>query len=102
MYASQPWVRQHVGFLPQRTINSYPNTICANGSGKNDTRFHYDENDRDFVVTIPGCEWSGDCWNWMYNYRQYAYWLNRSWWEKFKEDWVAVAWYKLTGHDVKL
>lgn len=102
MYANQPWVRQHIGFLPQRTMNSYPNTICTDGSGKNDTRFHYDEKDRDFVLTIPGCEWSSDCWTWMYHHRQHAYWLNRSWWEKLKEDWVAVAWLRITGHNVKL
>lgn len=102
MYASQPWVRQHTAFLPQRMINSYPQAACGDGSGTNNTRFHYDEKDRDFIVNMAGCEAGRDCWTEMYHHRQYAYWLNRSWWEKFKEDLVAVMWFKLTGQTVKL
>ncbi|PFH58662.1 hypothetical protein XA68_13408 [Ophiocordyceps unilateralis] len=102
LYRSQPWVRKHTAFLPQRRINSFPPAACADGSGKNHTRYHYNEHDRDFLVNMAGCEWGRDCWGEMYHYREFSYWLNRNPWERFKEDIVAVIWFKLTGHWVKL
>ncbi|PHH81872.1 hypothetical protein CDD82_7688 [Ophiocordyceps australis] len=102
LYESHPWIRQHTGFLPQRMINSFPPAACADGSGKNNTRYHYDEHDRDFVVNMAGCEWGRDCWGEMYHYREFSYWLNRNPWERFKEDFIAVIWFKLTGKWVKL
>ncbi|KAF4505317.1 hypothetical protein G6O67_007278 [Ophiocordyceps sinensis] len=102
MYVSHPWVRKHTGFLPQRKINSFPPAACGQADGKNHTRFHYNEHDRDFVVNMAGCEWGRDCWGEMYHYREFSYWLNRNPWERFKEDLIAVIWYKLTGHWVKL
>lgn len=100
LYATQPWIRKHVGFLPQRLINSFPPGACSENG--NDTRIHYDVHDRDFVVNMAGCEWGRDCWGEMYSYRELSYYLNRSWWERFKEDLVAVAWYKITGQKIKL
>jgi mannan polymerase II complex MNN10 subunit len=102
LYEHQPWLRQRTGFLPQRMINSYHQPSCDDGTGLNNTMFHYHEEDRDFLVNMAGCQVGRDCWEEMYNYRQFSYWLNRSWWERFKEDWVAVAWFKLTGRTVKL
>ncbi|KAL2757498.1 glycosyltransferase family 34 protein [Sodiomyces alcalophilus JCM 7366] len=100
LYSSQPWVRKHTAFLPQRMINSFPPGAC--GEGDNDARFHYQREDRDFVVHTAGCEVNRDCWGEIYNYRELSYYLNRSLWERFKEDLVAVIWYKLTGQKVKL
>lgn len=102
MYQSHPWVRQHTAFVPQRMINSFPPAACADNSGQNNTRFHYDDKARDFVVNMAGCEWGRDCWGEMYHYREFSYWLNRNPWERFKEDFVAVIWYHLTGQRVKL
>ncbi|KAH0499479.1 hypothetical protein TgHK011_006675 [Trichoderma gracile] len=102
LYRNQPWIRQHTGFLPQRLINSFPPAACADESGLNNTRIHYNEKDRDFVVNMAGCEWGRDCWGEMYHYREFSYWLNRNPWELFKEEIVAVIWYKLTGQRVKL
>ncbi|TQS32949.1 hypothetical protein Golomagni_06722 [Golovinomyces magnicellulatus] len=102
LYQSHPWVRQHTAFLPQRKINSFPPAACADDSGKNNTRFHYDDHARDFVVNMAGCEWGRDCWGEMYHYREFSYWLNRNIWERFKEDFIAVIWYHLTGNHVKL
>ena len=102
LYGTQPWVRQHTGFFPQRMINSFPQPACDDGSGVNNTRIHYNEHDRDFLVNMAGCEWGRDCWGEMYFFREFSYWLNRSVWEKFKEDYVAVLWFKLTGKWVKL
>ncbi|KAM3463084.1 hypothetical protein NHJ13051_002610 [Beauveria bassiana] len=102
MYESHPWVRQHTGFLPQRMINSFPPAACGDGTGNNHTRFHYHEKDRDFMVNMAGCEWGRDCWGEMYHYRQFSYWLNRNPWERFKEDFIAVIWYHLTGKHVRL
>lgn len=101
LYDSHPWVRQHTGFFPQRMINSFPLPACDDGSGLNNTRFHYHEHDRDFLVNMAGCENGRDCWNEMYSHRQFSYWLNRSWWERFKEDLLAVMIFKLTGIQVK-
>ncbi|KAK4110528.1 glycosyltransferase family 34 protein [Canariomyces notabilis] len=99
LYISQPWIRKHTGFLPQRMINSFPTGACAEG-GKN-PRIHYDEKDRDFLVSMAGCEWGRDCWGEMYNFRELSYYLNRTWWERFKEDFLAMIWFKLTGQKVK-
>ncbi|KAM0250551.1 hypothetical protein ACHAQJ_008561 [Trichoderma viride] len=102
LYRTQPWIRQHTGFLPQRMINSFPPAACADESGANNTRIHYNEHDRDFVVNMAGCEWGRDCWGEMYHYREFSYWLNRNPWELFKEEIVALIWFKLTGQRVKL
>ncbi|KAK3336031.1 galactosyl transferase GMA12/MNN10 family-domain-containing protein [Cercophora scortea] len=100
LYTAQPWIRKHTGFLPQRMINSFPTGACSENG--NDTRIHYDQKDRDFLVNMAGCEWGRDCWGEMYNFRELSYYLNRSLWERFKEDLVAVIWFKLTGQKVKL
>ncbi|KAG5937734.1 hypothetical protein E4U60_001746 [Claviceps pazoutovae] len=102
LYKNHAWVRKHTGFLPQRKINSFPPAACGDDTGANNTRFHYSQEDRDFVVNMAGCEWGRDCWGEMYHYREFSYWLNRNPWERFKEDLVAVIWYKLTGKRVKL
>lgn len=102
LYETQPWVRQHTAFLPQRMINSFPPGACGDGSGKNISHIHYNEHDRDFLVNMAGCEWGRDCWGEMYHYREFSYWLNRNPFERFKEDFVAVIWEKMTGQKVKL
>ncbi|KAF1986119.1 glycosyltransferase family 34 protein [Aulographum hederae CBS 113979] len=83
MYRNQPWVRPHVAFIPQRKVNSFPPGACNDG-GEN-PRFHYKEQDRDFLVNMAGCEWGRDCWGEMYNYRQLSNRLNRGRWERFKD-----------------
>ncbi|OIW34777.1 galactosyl transferase GMA12/MNN10 family protein [Coniochaeta ligniaria NRRL 30616] len=100
LYIAQPWIRRHTAFLPQRMINSFPTGACSENG--NDTNIHYDQKDRDFVVNMAGCEWGRDCWGEMYNFRELSYYLNRNPWERFKEDLVAVIWYKITGKKVKL
>ncbi|KAL5594498.1 hypothetical protein BROUX41_001430 [Berkeleyomyces rouxiae] len=100
LYTTQPWVRKHVAFVPQRMINSFPTGAC--GDAVSGDQIHYDQKDRDFLINMAGCEWGRDCWGEMYNYRELSYYLNRSIWERFKEDLVAVVWYKLTGQKVKL
>ncbi|RYP71551.1 hypothetical protein DL770_008117 [Monosporascus sp. CRB-9-2] len=100
MYKSQPWIRSHTGFIPQRLINSFPNGACSEHGV--DSRFHYNQQDRDFVVNMAGCEWGRDCWGEMYNFRELSYHLNRNPWERFKEDLVAVLWFKITGHKIDL
>ena len=90
LYTNQPWIRSHIGFIPQRKINSFPAGACGEkGDNKN---IHYKEKDRDFVVNMAGCEWGRDCWGEMYNFRELSNKLNRTLWEKFKEEIVAKAW----------
>ncbi|KAF7959849.1 hypothetical protein EAE96_001454 [Botrytis aclada] len=95
LYINQPWIRPHTAFIPQRKINSFPPGACSDNG--NDTRIHYDEHDRDFLVNMAGCEWGRDCWGEMYNYRELSNFLNRTWWERFKEDLVIKAWQKIMG-----
>lgn len=102
LYESHPWIRQHTAFLPQRKINSFPPAACSDDSGQNNTRVHYNGDERDFVVNMAGCEWGRDCWGEMFHYREFSYWLNRNMWERFKEDLVAEMWYKITGQRVRL
>lgn len=117
LYASQPYMRTHFAFIPQRKINSFPPGACAvetkdepsssSDKGKDkdkakpqksvtDPRFHYSETDRDFMVNMAGCEWGRDCWAEMYSYRELSNKLNRSLWEKFKDS-VSNAWTGLKG-----
>ncbi|KAF4989481.1 hypothetical protein FGRMN_9079 [Fusarium graminum] len=102
LYQTQSWVRKHTGFLHQRKINSFPPGACNPDGGPKDKHIHYEENQRDFLVNMAGCEWGRDCWGEMYYYREFSYWLNRNPWERFKEDLIAVIWFKLTGKKVKL
>lgn len=88
LYATHPWVRPHIAFLPQRRMNSFPPGACGDGNNEN---IHYQQDDRDFVVNMAGCEWGRDCWAEMYNYRQLANWLQRSTWDRFRSD-VARRW----------
>ncbi|KIW65575.1 hypothetical protein PV04_07821 [Phialophora macrospora] len=91
LYASQPYLRTHFAFINQRKINSFPPGACAarpadDGKPILDPRFHYNEEERDFMVNMAGCEWGRDCWAEMYMYRELSIKLNRSWWEKVKAD----------------
>jgi len=88
LYTNQPWVRPHTAFIGQRKVSSFPPGAC----GENNETIHYREQDRDFLVNMAGCEWGRDCWGEMYNYRELSNRLNRTLWEKFKEDWVAKGW----------
>ncbi|KAL9003517.1 MAG: hypothetical protein Q9188_003622 [Gyalolechia gomerana] len=83
LYINQPWIRSHTAFIPQRKINSFPAGAC--GENGEDSRIHYKETDRDFVVNMAGCEWGRDCWGEMYNFRELSNRLNRTPWEKFKD-----------------
>ncbi|KAH7379675.1 glycosyltransferase family 34 protein [Cadophora sp. MPI-SDFR-AT-0126] len=100
LYINQPWIRPHTAFIPQRKINSFPQGACSENG--NDTRIHYNEKERDFVVNMAGCEWGRDCWGEMYNFRELSNYLNRTIWERFKEDLIAVIWFKITGKKVRL
>lgn len=100
LYQNHPWIRPHTAFIPQRMINSFPEGACSEKG--NDSRIHYNKKERDFVVNMAGCEWGRDCWGEMYNFRELSNYLNRTWWERFKEDFVAVVWEKATGRKIRL
>jgi mannan polymerase II complex MNN10 subunit len=108
IYTNQPWIRPHVGFVPQRKINAFPTGACGDdrglppggcGSLKIGDELlecgvqgvHYQQSERDFLVNMAGCEWGRDCWGEMYNFRQLSNKLNRNPWEKFK-DWIHDSW----------
>lgn len=89
LYASQPYMRTHFGFIPQRKINSFPPGACGGGAkaGENpllNPRFHYNEDERDFLVNMAGCEWGRDCWSEMYSYRELSNKLNQATSEKLR------------------
>ena len=96
LYASQPYLRTRFAFIPQRKINSFPPAACGVQAAPDrkveedetllDPRFHYNQEDRDFVVNMAGCEWGRDCWAEMYMYRELSNKLNRSWLERVKAD----------------
>lgn len=105
VYTAQPWIRTHTAFVEQRKINSFPPAACTKQPEKGDAerkdddtprlnpRFHYNEQDRDFLVNMAGCEWGRDCWAEMYQYRELSKKLNRSPLQKFvawvREDWLG-------------
>ncbi|KAJ5818893.1 hypothetical protein N7474_004484 [Penicillium riverlandense] len=82
IYQSQPWIRSSVGFLPQRSINSFPPGACGEGQ---DPVVHYQQNARDFVVNMAGCNYGRDCWTEIYTYREISNRLNRTLWQRFKD-----------------
>jgi mannan polymerase II complex MNN10 subunit len=91
-YTTQPWIRSHTAFIPQRKVNAFPPGACGGDNGKAlSPRFHYHETERDFMVNMAGCEWGRDCWAEMYKYRNLSKKLNRSRWEKVK-DALADRW----------
>ncbi|KJX96145.1 hypothetical protein TI39_contig803g00007 [Zymoseptoria brevis] len=117
LYTNQPWIRPHIAFLPQRKINAFPNGACGDDRGlppegcKNSLTtglqggaraedrgecgvqgIHYQQKERDFMVSMAGCEWGRDCWGEMYNFRELSNRLNRSAWERFK-DWLWDSWH---------
>ena len=104
LYASQPWIRPHTAFIPQRKVNSFPPGACAKegkqGAEALDERIHYSKKDRDFMVNMAGCEWGRDCWGEMYNYRELSNKLNRSWHEKLK-DWLEEKFGKDPAKDTE-
>ena len=83
LYETQPWIRPHTAFVPQRKVNSFPDGACSEEGM--DPRIHYHKEDRDFMVNMAGCEWGRDCWGEMYNFRELSNYLNRTPWEKFKD-----------------
>lgn len=102
IYTNQPWIRPNTAFIPQRSINAFPQGACGDDHGlppagcaslksTDDPKecgiqgVHYQESERDFLVNMAGCEWGRDCWGEMYNFRQLSNRLNRSLWEKFKD-----------------
>ncbi|KAL4927083.1 putative alpha-1,6-mannosyltransferase subunit [Aspergillus undulatus] len=93
LYTNQPWIRSSVAFLPQRYINSFPPGACGDTL---DPAVHYTEDARDFVVNMAGCDYGRDCWNEMYQYREYSKWLNRTAWERIRDNLTAL-YYVLFG-----
>lgn len=91
IYTSQPYIRTHVAFIEQRKINSYPSAACGKqgplGEVILDTKVHYNEQDRDFLVNMAGCKWGRDCWGEMYLFRELSNRLNRNLWHRLA-DWT--------------
>ena len=118
LYTNQPWVRSSIAFIDQRKINAFPPGACGDDRGIPETGckallaannqaeleqtecgtqgVHYQEQERDFLVSMAGCEWGRDCWGEMYNFRQKSNWLNRWWWERFKDS-VSARWKAMRG-----
>lgn len=87
IYQSQPWVRSGVGFLPQRSINSFPLGACGD---QNNRAIHYQEKDRDLVVNMAGCAFGRDCWSEIYHYRELSNLLTQTWWDRLKNNLRSV------------
>ena len=91
LYASQPYMRTHFSFIHQRKINSFPPGACGGDAKESENplllnpRFHYNEEERDFVVNMAGCVWGRDCWAEMYSYRELSNKLNQPKWDKVKD-----------------
>ncbi|KAH3669182.1 hypothetical protein WICMUC_005021 [Wickerhamomyces mucosus] len=79
LYELLPWVRERIAFLPLRKINSFPQGACSEQS--DDPRYFYNEDDRDFVVNMAGCDWGRDCWNEMEHYKAVSKKLQTPWYK---------------------
>ncbi|KAK9449386.1 galactosyl transferase GMA12/MNN10 family-domain-containing protein [Limtongia smithiae] len=83
LYTGQAWIRSGIAFIPQRLINSFPPGACNDQAG--DRRIFYNEEDRDFVVNMAGCEWGRDCYGEMEHYKQLSLDL-----QKRKRSWFSL------------
>lgn len=69
IYGSQPWVRESIGFVPMKAINSFPEGACWDQRGNK--AYFYNKNDRDFIVNLAGCNTEGrSCWSEYQNYQK--------------------------------
>lgn len=94
MYTNLPWIRPHTAFIPQRKVNSFPPGACGDEKGSLNERYHYHEEERDFMVNMAGCEWGRDCWAEIHDYRELSNKLNRGSWQKFR-DRISERWKRL-------
>ncbi|KAL2817449.1 galactosyl transferase GMA12/MNN10 family-domain-containing protein [Aspergillus cavernicola] len=95
LYTTQPWVRSSLAFVPQRYINSFPPGACGD---ELDPKIHYTVGGRDFLVNMAGCDYGRDCWDEMYQYREYSKWLNRTIWGRLHDS-ILDLYYALIGED---
>jgi mannan polymerase II complex MNN10 subunit len=79
LYTKQAWIRERVGFIPLRKINSFPPGACSQEA--NDPRYFYNEKSRDFIVNMAGCDWGRDCWNEMAHYKALSRRLHKPWYK---------------------
>ncbi|KAE8333379.1 alpha-1,6-mannosyltransferase subunit [Aspergillus sergii] len=93
LYTNEPWIRSHVGFLPQRYMNSYPPGACGDGG---DPDIHFVEGAGDFMVNLAGCGYGRDCWSELWEYRRISQAINRPWQERV-EDKAAELYEKFFG-----
>lgn len=84
IYTNLPWVRPHVAFVPARKMNALPPNTCTS-KGEKHSMIHYDQDDRDFLVNMAGCEWGRDCWGEVSEYSDLSDKLNRNPWQKVKD-----------------
>lgn len=80
LYKNEAWIRSRVGFIPLRSINSFPPGACSENS--DDPRYFYSSKDRDFVVNMAGCNFGRDCWGEMKYYTSLMEKLNAKWYTK--------------------
>lgn len=80
LYANEGWIRSRVGFLPLRSINAFPPGACSEFT--NDKRYFYNENEKDFVVNMAGCNFGRDCWGEMQLYTSKLEHKNKRWYNK--------------------
>ncbi|ODQ48116.1 hypothetical protein PICMEDRAFT_15949 [Pichia membranifaciens NRRL Y-2026] len=80
LYSQQPWIRERLGFVPLKAINSFPDGACEDQ--KDDKRYFYSKKDRDFIVNMAGCNF-GDrsCWDEYENFRNLKAELHRPWYK---------------------
>lgn len=84
IYTNLPWVRPHVAFVPAPKMNALPPNTCTS-KGEKHSMIHYDQDDRDFLVNMAGCEWGRDCWGEVSEYSDLSDRLNRNPWQKVKD-----------------
>ena len=80
IYASQPWARSKIAFLPTRLINALPQGAC--GEDPNKHRYFYSSFENDFAVNMMGCAYGSDCWAEMQAYMSLYEIKNNKWYNK--------------------
>lgn len=80
LYDYQPWIRERLAFVPLKAINAFPNGACW--EQRDDPRFFYNQNDRDFLVNMAGCNY-GDrsCWGEYEHFKALKEKLHRPWYK---------------------
>lgn len=81
-YNAFSWVRARIAFVSTRLISSLPHGACPDYAY--DDRFFYNESQRDFLVSMVGCDFNRNCWDEVEYFKELSLNLHKKWFKWFR------------------